>query len=347
MITNHITTAYPWKSGIRGIGQYIPDYVVSNSDLAEHIDTNDAWIKRKIGISERHFADEDQKTSDLAVKAAVMAIENAGLEPRDIDLIILNTLTPDMRDPGTAPIIQGLLGAKNAATFDINVGGCAGGVYGLSIGSMFITGGAYRNVLVIGADVMSSIVPWRDRLVASIFGDSAGAVVLSRCAKNGLLSHGLWADGANWDATYIPRGTSGYPYPFGSVNPGFPYSEINGKLDGKKIWDFGTTAFPQSIRDVAAEIGISVHEIDLVISHQANINIIQESMKQLGIPMEKTFTNLHKYGNTSSGSVYIALNEALESRPLEPGKIIALTAFGAGLSWGAVFFKVNSRDDFN
>jgi 3-oxoacyl-[acyl-carrier-protein] synthase-3 len=281
------------------------------------------------------------------VKASIIAIDKAGLKPEDLDLIILNTLTPDMRDPGTAPLIQAMLGAKNAAAFDINVGGCAGGVYALSIGAMFITGGAYRNVLVIGADIMSSIVPWRDRLVASIFGDSAGAVVLSRCNHNGLLSHGLWADGTNSDATYIPKGTSGYPYPFGSVNPGFPFSEINGKLDGRKIWDFGTKVFHDSVSGVAREIGIPVSEIDLLISHQANTNIIKEGMKRLGMPMEKTFVNVDKYGNTSSGSVYIALGEALDQRPQKPGNVIALTAFGAGLSWGAAFFKVNAPEDFS
>jgi 3-oxoacyl-[acyl-carrier-protein] synthase-3 len=200
--------------------------------------------------------------------------------------------------------------------------------------------------LVIGADIMSSIVPWRDRLVASIFGDSAGAVVLSRCTQNGLLSHGLWADGTNSDATYIPKGTSGYPYPFGSVNPGFPYSEINGKLDGKKIWDFGTKVFQESICNVAQEIGISLEEIDLLISHQANTNIIKEGMKRLGMSMDKTFVNVDKYGNTSSGSVYIALKEALESKPQAPGNIIAMTAFGAGLSWGSAFFKMNAPEDF-
>jgi len=346
MITNHVKEGTSWRAGIRGLGYYIPDFTVSNVDLAKFIDTNDSWIRKKIGIAERHFAEEEQKTSDLALLAARKALDNAGLSPEDIDLIILNTLTPDMRDPGTAPLIQALLGAKNAAAFDVNVGGCAGGVYGLSIGAMFITGGAYRNVLVIGADVMSSIVPWRDRLVASIFGDSAGAVVLSRCKKNGLLSHGLWADGTNSDATFIQKGASGYPYPFGSANPGFPYSEINGKLDGKKIWDFGTSAFPQSISDVAKEIGIPVQDIDLIISHQANTNIIIEGMKRLGIPMDKTYVNVDKYGNTSSGSVYIALAEALEKRPQAQGNVIALAAFGAGLSWGAAFFKVNAMEDF-
>ncbi len=346
MITNHVKYENSLHAGIKGIGFYVPDLTISNSDLAKYIDTNDSWIRKKIGIAERHIADEEQKTSDLAVKAARMAIDNAGIGPEDLDLIILNTLTPDMRDPGTAPLIQAMLGAKKAAAFDVNVGGCAGGVYAISIAAMFIIGGAYRNVLVIGADVMSSIVPWRDRLVASIFGDSAGAIVLSRCIKNGLLSHGLWADGTNSDATFIQKGASGYPYPFGSANPGFPFSEINGKLDGKKIWDFGTSAFPQSITDVAKEIGISVDDIDLIISHQANTNIIIEGMKRLGIPMDKTYVNVDKYGNTSSGSVYIALAEALEKMPQEPGKIIALAAFGAGLSWGAAFFKVNSLEDF-
>lgn len=346
MLTNLMKNATSYYVGIKGTGYYVPERVVTNKELENYVDTTDEWIQKKTGIKERRVADEDQATSDLAYRAALMAIEDAGITPEDIDLIILNCLCPDHRDPATSCLVQAKLGAFNAAAFDINVGGCPGSVYSINIGATFIKSGACKNVLVIGADVITSIIDWRDRVTCCFFGDGAGAVVLSRTAKPGIMTYALHADGRGYESILVPCGGSRAKADTISLTPGLRdrWSYVN--MDGKAVWNFATNAFPNSIREAAQEAEIKISEIDLIIPHQANVNIIKEGLSKLDLPFEKAFVNIQKYGNTVGASVLIALAEAAREGRVSQGNIIALSAFGAGLAWGSVLLRWNDKEDF-
>ncbi|MCX7748808.1 MAG: ketoacyl-ACP synthase III [Clostridia bacterium] len=340
----HCKTTY--YAGIRGTGYYVPDRIVTNKELEQYVNTTDEWIQQKIGIKERRVAADNEATSDLAYKASLMAIEDAGIEPQDIDLIILNCVCPDNRDPATACMVQAKLGAFNAAAFDVNAGSCPGTVYVLNIASNFITSGACKNVLVIGADVFTSIIDWQDRVTSCFFGDGAGAVILSRSAKPGLQGYTLYADGRGYEAIIVPQGGSKVRAENISINTGLRDGATCLDMDGKAVWDFATKVFPESIRQVADDAGIKVEDIDLVIPHQANVNIIKEGMKRLGLPFEKAFVNLDRYGNTASASVFIALAEAARQERLSPRSTVAMVAFGGGLAWASAIVQWNDRADF-
>lgn len=320
--------------GIKGLGYYLPNMTWTNRDLEKMINTSDEWIFSKTGIKERRIADPCEATSDLALYASLDALEDADLKAENIDLIILATSSPDMLQPSTAAILQGKLGAKNAAAFDISAV-CAGFIFAITTAAGMMRGLGYKNALVVGAETYSRILDWKDRNTCVFFGDGAGAVVLSETHEQGFIGSYIMNNGRGWDVIKYPAGGSRIPTTHETVKKGLHAFS----MQGKKVWEFATEVFPASIRKVAEHSGIGIEDIDMVISHQANINIIKTSMANLGIPMEKTYTTIEKYGNTSGASVPITLVEAYKKNLIKKGDTVALVGFGGGLSWGAVLLN--------
>ena len=317
--------------GIIGLGAYVPPNEMSNEDWMKYVDTSDEWITTKTGMKKRRIAEPNVSTSDLAVEACKQAIKNANLLPEDIDLIILATSSPDVPLSSTAGIIQHKLGCVNCAAFDINAV-CAGWVHALDIGSRFVGTDGYQNVLVVGSEIYSRILNWNDRATCVLFGDGAGAAVLSEVESGkGILGTWLMSDGSGSSVIEIPAG--GVRTPFNSDN--FKDGQQYFHMDGRAVWDFAIEAFPQAVRNALSKAGKEIEDIDLIIPHQANINIIQTGMEKLGLDMDKTFTNLHKYGNTAGASVPIAMHEAMEKGLINEGDLVVTAAFGGGLAWGA------------
>ena len=317
--------------GIIGLGSYVPPHEMSNEDWMEFVDTSDEWITTKTGMKKRRIASPDVCTSDLAVEACKQALKNANLLPKDIDLLILATSSPDVPLSSTAGIIQDKLGCVNCAAFDINAV-CAGWVHALDIGSRFVGTSGYENVLVVGSEIYSRILNWKDRATCVLFGDGAGAAVLSKVKSgNGILGSWLMSDGSGSSVIEIPSG--GVRTPFNSDN--FEEGQQYFHMDGRAVWDFAIEAFPQAVTNALSKVGKTIDEVDLIIPHQANINIIKKGMEKLGLDMEKTFTNLHKYGNTAGASVPIAMHEAMDKGLIKDGSLVVTAAFGGGLAWGA------------
>jgi 3-oxoacyl-[acyl-carrier-protein] synthase-3 len=282
-------------------------------------------------MKKRRIASPDVCTSDLAVEACKQALKNANLLPKDIDLLILATSSPDVPLSSTAGIIQDKLGCVNCAAFDINAV-CAGWVHALDIGSRFVGTSGYENVLVVGSEIYSRILNWKDRATCVLFGDGAGAAVLSKVKSgNGILGSWLMSDGSGSSVIEIPSG--GVRTPFNSDN--FEEGQQYFHMDGRAVWDFAIEAFPQAVTNALSKVGKTIDEVDLIIPHQANINIIKKGMEKLGLDMEKTFTNLHKYGNTAGASVPIAMHEAMDKGLIKEGSLVVTAAFGGGLAWGA------------
>ncbi|MDB4602411.1 ketoacyl-ACP synthase III [bacterium] len=317
--------------GIIGLGSYVPPHEMSNEDWMEFVDTSDEWITTKTGMKKRRIASPDVCTSDLAVEACKQALKNANLLPKDIDLLILATSSPDVPLSSTAGIIQDKLGCVNCAAFDINAV-CAGWVHALDIGSRFVGTSGYENVLVVGSEIYSRILNWKDRATCVLFGDGAGAAVLSKVKSgDGILGSWLMSDGSGSSVIEIPSG--GVRTPFNSDN--FEEGQQYFHMDGRAVWDFAIEAFPQAVTNALSKVGKTIDEVDLIIPHQANINIIKKGMEKLGLDMEKTFTNLHKYGNTAGASVPIAMYEAMDKGLIKEGSLVVTAAFGGGLAWGA------------
>ena len=317
--------------GIIGLGAYVPPNEMSNEDWMKYVDTSDEWITTKTGMKKRRIAEPNVSTSDLAVEACKQAIKNANLLPEDIDLIILATSSPDVPLSSTAGIIQHKLGCVDCAAFDVNAV-CAGWVHALDIGSRFVGTDGYQNVLVVGSEIYSRILNWNDRATCVLFGDGAGAAVLSEVESGkGILGTWLMSDGSGSSVIEIPAG--GVRTPFNSEN--FKDGQQYFHMDGRAVWDFAIEAFPQAVRNALSKAGKEIEDIDLIIPHQANINIIQTGMEKLGLDMNKTFTNLHKYGNTAGASVPIAMHEAMEKGLINEGDLVVTAAFGGGLAWGA------------
>ncbi|SKC76393.1 3-oxoacyl-ACP synthase III family protein [Maledivibacter halophilus] len=344
MITN-LAKSKEYGVGIRGVGYYVPEQVITNHDLAKEVDTSDEWIRTRIGVKERRRAANSECLSDLATEAGKKAIENAGLSPEDIDLIILTRVDPDHIDPATSFLVQDKLKAKNAAAFDTVVGGCPGSVYAMAIGANFVATGGCKNVLVIGGDVLSrNILNWKDRATCCFFGDGAGAMVLSRVKKGkGLQSYLLEVDGSKYDTCIIPAGGVAMPITEENVDD---KSARYLNMDNGAVWNFATTVFPDSIAKVVQEVGLENKDIDMVIAHQANINIIRTSLEKLGLSMEKTHTTIEKYGNTGGASPFITLTEAVELDKIKPGDNVAFVSFGAGLAWAGMLVQWNAKEDF-
>jgi 3-oxoacyl-[acyl-carrier-protein] synthase-3 len=321
--------------GIAGTGSYVPERVVPNAFFEKLVDTSDEWIVQRTGIEERRFAAPDQATSDLSLEASKRALEAAGVKPEELDLIVLGTLTPDYLLPSTACLVQDRLGATNAGAFDVNAA-CTGFLTALHTGEAFIAAGRARRVLVIGAEKLTSFVDFTDRTSCIIFGDAAGAAVLTpldECGQGEILRTTLGADGKGYDFIHMPGG--------GSRKPPTAETLANGdhfiRMRGRDVFRFAVTYMGEMVREMIE--GYSPDDVSLVVPHQVNKRIIEAALERLEIPPEKVVVNIEKYGNSSAATVPLALDEALRAGRIEKGKLVVLVAFGAGLTWGGSLIR--------
>jgi 3-oxoacyl-[acyl-carrier-protein] synthase-3 len=319
---------------IKGTGAYVPETIVTNSDLEKKIDTNSKWIFENLGINERRVAKKEQCTSDLATLAGSMAIKNAGLNKEDIELIIVATATPDRLAPSTASIVQDKLQAYNAVAFDISAV-CSGFLFAMSVASQYIASGVYNNVLVIGADTFSKIIDW-ERRDAVFFGDGAGAAVLTSANDNeGFLAYRLYTDGRGKYEFTIPAGGSEFPADQDTIDNKLHFFKMNGRA----VYDTGTKVLPIAINQVLADTNMTIDDIDLMIPHQPSIKILEKTAEILGFPFEKVMTNMDRYANTSGGTIPILLHETLISGKIKKGSNILFAAVGSGWTYGAAIIK--------
>ncbi|MGZ4335359.1 MAG: beta-ketoacyl-ACP synthase III [Gaiellaceae bacterium] len=313
---------------ITGLGCKVPDRVVTNDELSEYVDTTDEWIIERTGIRERRIAAPEEALSDLALPAAREALKQAGMEGKDVDLIIVATVTPDMAFPSTAALIADVLGATDAAAYDLSAG-CTGFMYALAQGYAMLAGGLAQRALVIGGDVLSKILDWTDRSTLVLFGDGAGAVVLQAVPRQGFLGFELGADGAGGVHLWLP----------GSGSRHFEEPEKYVKMNGREVFKFATRVLVQSAEDLLAKCQVSIDDVDLYVPHQANVRIIDHATRKLGVPSERVVVNVDRYGNTSSGSIPLALADAAADGRLQPGKLVLMTGMGAGLTWGSALMR--------
>lgn len=320
---------------ISAVGSYVPEKVLTNADLEKRIDTTDEWITTRTGIKERRIADDDEHTSDMAAHAAKRALERAEVDPAEVDLIILATITPDMPFPATACLVQEKIGAHNAAAFDIEAA-CSGFVYALEIGQQFIMSRTYDTVLVIGAEKLSSIMDWEDRNTCVLFGDGAGAAVLqNRENSHGLLTACMGADGRKASILSQPGGGCLHPATAKTVSDRLHFL----RMDGKDVFKSAVNAMATAAREALGRCELEIDRIKCIIPHQANMRILKAVGDRLGASEDQVFSNLERYGNTSAASVAIALDEAVEQGKVERGDLILLLVFGAGLTWGAAIIE--------
>lgn len=327
--------------GISGIGSYVPEKVITNHDIAKIVDTSNEWIIERTGIQERRIVDEETATSDIASIAAERALQDAKLKPEDIDLIIVATATPDHSFPSTACLVQKKIGASKAAAFDISVG-CSGFVYALAVGEKFIKAGFYERVLIIGAETLSKIVDWQDRSTCILFGDGAGACVLEKCEENtGILASELGSDGTNGKVLILPAGGSRQPASEDTVK-----NRLHSiKMEGREVFKFAVRVMDKTSKSVIEKANLRLEDIDFLVPHQANTRIIDAAAKKLKLEQGKIYVNLNKYGNMSSASIPVALEEAIKEKRIKKGDNVLLVAFGAGLTWASMIIKWNRRED--
>lgn len=322
---------------IKGTGKYVPQKIVTNEDLAKIVETSDEWIFERSGIKRRRIAEANETTSDMACKASKLAIESAGITPQDIDLVILTTVNPDMLFPSTACIIQAKLGIRNnIPCFDLEAA-CSGFVYGMEVATSMMASGRYKNALVVSSEKMSDMLDWEDRSTCVLFGDGSGAVVLSTSdEKNvGILGNVLGADGSDTAVLCLPAGGSAMPTSVETIK-----NKLHSiKMDGREVFKHAVRIMQEKALEVLDLCGVSVEEVTLLIPHQANTRIIDTVAKRLKIPAEKVYVNIENYGNTSSASIPIALDEVVRGGKVKHGDYILLVAFGAGLTWGATLIK--------
>jgi 3-oxoacyl-[acyl-carrier-protein] synthase III len=316
------------KISITGLGCHVPERVLSNADLAELVDTNDEWIVSRTGIHERRIAAEDEALTDICLPAARRALEMANVDPATIDLLIVATVTPDMAFPSSSALLADMLGMPDAAAYDLSAG-CTGFVYAIAQAHAMLAAGLAKRALVIGGDVLSKILDWTDRSTLVLFGDGAGAVVMEGVEEGGFLGFELGADGGGGLNLWLP----------GSGSRAFEDPESFVKMNGREVFKFATRVMVSSADAILTECGKTVEDIDVYVPHQANVRIIDHAAKKLGFPEEKTIVNVHKYGNTSSGSIPLALADAADDGRLEPGKLVLLTGMGAGLTWGSALIE--------
>ena len=323
------------KAQILGAGYALPNRVLSNAELEQMVDTSDEWIVTRTGIRERRICDEDKAASDLGYEAAKMALARAGVSPLEIDLIIVATVTPDMLFPSTACLIQDMLGATNAAAFDLSAG-CTGFVYALALADRYLMSPSCRNVLIIGVEILSRITDYTDRNTCVLFGDGAGAMVLGKGQGScGILSTCLGADGGGRDLLYMPAGGSRLPASIKTV----ANREHFIKMAGNEVFKFATRVVPEYASKVLKDAGLTIEDVDHVVLHQANIRILQTAAKRLRVPWEKMVVNIDRYGNMSSATVPVAVAEAVEQDRIKDGDLILMVAFGAGLTMGAALVR--------
>jgi 3-oxoacyl-[acyl-carrier-protein] synthase III len=315
---------------ITGLGASVPERVLTNDELAEIVDTSDEWIVTRTGIHERRVAAPDEALSDIALPAARQALELAGLEGSDLDLVVVATVTPDMLFPATAALIADELGADGAGAYDLSAG-CTGFVYAVAQAYAMLAGGLAQRALVVGGDLLSKVVDWKDRATCVLFGDGAGAVVLERVERGGFLGFELGADGGGGMELYLPAGGSRAPASAETVAAGEHFARMN----GREVFKFATRVLVSSAEQLLGQVGMTVDDVDVYVPHQANIRIIRHAAEKLGIPEEKVVVNVDRYGNTSSGSIPLALADAAHAGMLPEGAIVLMTGMGAGLTWGS------------
>ncbi len=326
----------PFKTVILGSGSKLPDKVMTNHDLENLLDTNDEWITTRTGIKERRILEEGKGNADMAYHASVQALQAAGLEAKDLDAIIVGTCTPDYPMPSSACVLEDMLGARRVFSFDVNAA-CSGFLNALTVTDSFIRTGLIRNALVVGSDVLSRLLNWHDRTTCVLFGDGAGAIVVgaSENGDRGILSARLRTDGSYAKTLYVPAGGSLKPATSKTVE-GNEHTII---MNGKEVFKIAVRAMEEISREVLQEAEVDIHEVSLVIPHQANHRIITALADRLKVPMEKVVVNLDKYGNTSAASVPVALDEAWRAGRIAAGDVVLLNSFGAGFSWGAAAIR--------
>lgn len=333
-------TAKLCNAGILGTGFYVPEKIMTNADLEKIVETSDEWIVERTGIKERRIAEDNQPMSDLALRAAKDALADAGVAAEDLDLIIVATLTSDRIIPSTACMIQNLLGAKHAAAFDLSAA-CSGFAYAASVAAQFIETGAYKKALVIGAETLSKYINWEDRNTCVLFGDGAGAAVLGQVEEGyGILSFDLGSDGSGGNAIQIPSSGSLMPVSKESIDQKLNLIHMN----GRDVFKFAVKAMGKTVKNSLAKIDMPQEKIDWLVPHQANIRIIESAAKRLSMPMDKVIVNIHKYGNMSAACIPIALAEAAAAKRFKKGDIIALSGFGAGLTWASCIIRWSKED---
>ncbi len=325
-----IGTANGRRIGITGLGVNVPERVFTNKDLEQFVDTSDEWIVERTGIRERRFAAEDEALTDIARPAAVKALEDSGTRADEIDLLICATVTPDMMFPTSSALLADDLGMPDAAAYDL-LAGCTGFVYGIAQAYGMLAGGLAKKALVVGGDVLSKILDWEDRSTLVLFGDGAGAVVLERVDEGGFLGFELGADGGGGEHLWLP----------GSGSRRFEDADRLVKMNGREVFKFATRVMVSSAEAVLNECGRTVDEIDVYVPHQANKRIIDHAARKLGIPEEKVVVNVDRYGNTSSGSIPLALADAAADGRLREGELVLMTGMGAGLTWGSALIEWN------
>jgi 3-oxoacyl-[acyl-carrier-protein] synthase III len=313
---------------ITGLGVKVPDRVVTNEDLKQYVDTSDEWIRERTGIRERRMASKDEALSDIALPASRDALAQAGVEGKDIDLLIVATVTPDMSFPSTGAILADKLGAVDAAAYDLSAG-CTGFMYALAQAYGMLVGGLAKRALVVGGDLLSRILDWEDRSTLVLFGDGAGAVVMEAVPDQGFLGFELGADGAGGESLWLP----------GSGSRIFDDPDRFVKMNGREVFKFATRILVKSAEDVMERCGVTIDDVDVYVPHQANMRIIDHATKKLGVPSEKVVINVDRYGNTSSGSIPLALADAAQDGRLKPGKLVLMTGMGAGLTWGSALIR--------
>ncbi|HEY3920744.1 MAG TPA: beta-ketoacyl-ACP synthase III [Gaiellaceae bacterium] len=313
---------------ITGLGCHVPERVLANDELATIVDTTDEWISSRTGIKERRIAADHEAMSDLALPAARDALEQAGLRGEDIDLIVVATVTPDMMFPSTAALLADVLGSADAAAYDLSAG-CTGFMYAIAQAYGALAGGLGKRALVVGGDILSRVLDWTDRSTLVLFGDGAGAVVLEQVDHGGFLGFELGADGAGGKELFFPGS--------GSRVSGNGQGHLT--MNGREVFKFATRVMVSSAEAVLAECGKTVADVDVYVPHQANVRIIDHAVKKLGFPEEKVVVNVDRYGNTSSGSIPLALADAGRDGRLKPGKLVLMTGMGAGLTWGSALIE--------
>ena len=321
------------RIGITGLGVHVPERVMTNDDLAGMVETSDEWIRERTGIRERRFAAPEEALTDIALPAARRALEDAGVEASDIDLLICATVTPDMMFPTSSALLADSLGMPKAAAYDL-LAGCTGFVYAIAQAYGMLASGLSRRALVVGGDVLSKILDWEDRSTLVLFGDGAGAVVMEPVDHGGFMGFELGADGGGGEFLWYP----------GSGSRHFENPDSFVKMNGREVFKFATRVMVYSANQVLAECGKTVEDIDVYVPHQANKRIIDYAVDKLGIPSEKTVVNVDRYGNTSSGSIPLALAEARDEGRLADGSLVLMTGMGAGLTWGSALMEWTNGD---
>jgi 3-oxoacyl-[acyl-carrier-protein] synthase-3 len=323
------------RAKIIGVGAYAPKRILTNADLEKMVETSDEWIVQRSGIRERHIVEEGEATSDLALRAAQQALERANLVPEDVDFIAVGTTTPDMYFPTVGNILQHRLGCRRAGSVDM-LAACAGSIYSMSIGAQFIQTGKYQRVLCVGAETLSRITDFTDRGTCVLLADAAGAAVLAPSTDDrGIIDFDLYSDGQYWDLLYMPGGGSRNPATRETVDARMHYA----KMKGGEVFKVAVRMFTECTARILERNGFTANDVNLFIPHQANLRIIESAAKRVGLPMERVYVNVDRYGNTGAASVYVALEEAVSAGRLKRGDLVLLAAFGGGFAWGAALMR--------